>query len=192
MDIRKFFFKYRSYTPIPLILLAVWGAKPSWLSLLAGVILVLLGESVRFWGVAYAGPATRTTKKVTCARLVTEGPYAYVRNPLYIGNFFVGLGFLVMAWAWMPWMLLVFFILFGLQYCAIVNLEEEFLLQKFGKVYQTFQRQVPRWIPRWTPHIRKKKNAIRPDWKMAIRSERNTLQTIVIVILCIVLRWKIG
>ncbi len=190
MDIRKFFFRYRSFTPIPLILIALVWARPSWGSLIGGALLVFLGESLRFWGVAYAGPATRTTKKVTCARLVTEGPYAYVRNPLYIGNFFVGLGFLVMAWAWMPWMLFVFFILFAFQYSAIVHLEEEFLFQKFGKVYRTFQAQVPRWIPRCSPYENKRK-AIRPDWKMAFRSERNTFQTIGIVFLCILLRWQV-
>lgn len=191
MDIRKFFFRYRSYTPIPLILLAVWGAKPSWVSLVGGFLLVLLGESVRFWGVAYAGPATRTTQKVSCARLVTEGPYAYVRNPLYSGNFFVGMGFFVMAWAWMPWMLFAFFVLFLFQYSAIVHLEEEFLLQKFGKKYRTYQKQVPRWIPRRSSYQGNKQNSMRPDWKMALRSERNTLQTIGIVILCILFRWQI-
>ncbi len=151
---------------------------------------MLLGESLRFWGVAYAGPSTRTTKKVTCARLVTEGPYAYVRNPLYIGNFFVGLGFLVMAWAWMPWILFVFFLLFTVQYSAIVHLEEEFLLQKFGNMYRAFQSQVPKWIPRRLSYQGKKKNFVRPDWKTALRSERNTLQTIGIVTLCILFRWQ--
>jgi len=92
LDIRKFFFRYRSFTPIPLILIALVWARPSWGSLIGGALLVFLGESLRFWGVAYAGPATRTTKKVTCARLVTEGPYAYVRNPLYIGIFGHGMG----------------------------------------------------------------------------------------------------
>lgn len=192
MDIRKFFFRYRSYTPIPLLFIAVWWAKPSWLSLVGGALLVLLGETLRFWGVAYAGSATRTTKKVTCARLVTEGPYAYVRNPLYIGNFFVGMGFMVMAWAWMPWMLFAFFGLFALQYSAIVHLEEEFLLEKFGKIYRTFQSQVPRWIPRCSPYRQNKRNLMRPDWRIAFRSERNTLQTIGIVIFFVVLRWKVG
>lgn len=173
------------------MLIAVGWANPSWVSFFGGVLLVLLGESIRFWGVAYAGPATRTTKKVTCARLVTEGPYAYVRNPLYIGNFLIGLGFMIMAWALMPWMLLVFVVLFLLQYSAIVHLEEEFLSQKFGKTYRTFQNHVPRWIPRLSPYRGNKRNSIRPDFKIALRSERNTLQTIMIVVLCILFRWQI-
>ncbi|HEX9935118.1 MAG TPA: methyltransferase, partial [bacterium] len=130
MDFRLLFFKYRSYTPIPMILAVLILARPTMVSFFFGLGIVLLGEAVRFWGVLYAGSATRTTDRAGAGRLVTDGPFAHMRNPLYTGNFILSFGLLIMCWAWMPWMAVVFIFLFGLQYSHIVKLEEEFLLKR--------------------------------------------------------------
>ena len=67
-------------------LLLVWS-QPSWSSVAWGVPFVLAGVGVRVWAVGYL---------VKTARLTTDGPYAYVRHPLYLGTLLIGIGVLVM------------------------------------------------------------------------------------------------
>ncbi len=189
MDFRAFFFKYRSYTPIPLLLAILIFAAPTPASLIAGFAAALLGQSLRLWAVRHAGGATRTTGTVGAgAELITHGPFAYVRNPLYVGNFLIALGFCLMAWAWMPWLLLIFLALFGLQYWMIISLEEEHLGQRFGKIYAEYLTQVPRFIPRLTPF----RPPSTPGMPLAraLRIEKDTLLSTVLISLAIFLRWK--
>jgi protein-S-isoprenylcysteine O-methyltransferase Ste14 len=83
----------------------VWFAEPTILSMAAGFVLVCCGESLRFWGVSIAGSETRTTGKVGGTYLITNGPFAYVRNPLYVGNMLMYIGIGVMSMALFPWLL---------------------------------------------------------------------------------------
>ncbi|MBN2416119.1 isoprenylcysteine carboxylmethyltransferase family protein [bacterium] len=190
MTVSHFFFKYRSYTPVPLIIVMLVFASPGWLSLGAGLAVSLCGELIRFMGVAYAGKATRRTKKAGASRLVTDGPFAYVRNPLYAGNFLLSLGVVIMANAWMPWMLALYTGLFFLQYSFIVRHEEQFLRAKFPE-FAEYAENVPRWIPRTTPYSMQNAVPGEPAWRKARRSERNTFQAIVIIVLLILVRWHL-
>lgn len=189
MDIRRLFFKYRSYTPIPLILAVLILARTTKISFLCGLAIVLIGEGLRFWGVLYAGSATRTTGEVGAGRLVTDGPFAHTRNPLYTGNFILSFGLMVMSWAWMPWMAVLFILLFRMQYSQIVKLEEEFLVKQFGSAYQAYGKEVPRWFFRIRPFPSVESS--KPVFLKALKSERNTLQAIAAVVLLILVRWKI-
>jgi protein-S-isoprenylcysteine O-methyltransferase Ste14 len=189
MDLRVLFFKYRSYTPIPLLLAILIFAAPSSASLVSGFAVTLLGQCLRLWAVSHAGGATRTTGTVGAgAELITHGPFAYVRNPLYLGNFLIALGFCLMAWAGMPWLLLIFLALFGLQYQMIISLEEEHLRQRFGKIYNDYLAQVPRFVPRFTP-FRPQSTPGMPLAR-ALRIEKDTLLSTVLISLAIFLRWK--
>ena len=85
MNIGNFFFKYRSYTPIPLVAVILYNAQLANAYVVLGLICIILGESIRFWSVSYAGGITRTTT-VGATTLCTAGPFAHTRNPLYIGN----------------------------------------------------------------------------------------------------------
>jgi len=184
---REFFFKYRSFTPIPLIIAALILAKTSVFSFVIGFLIALLGEVTRIWSVRYAGSATRTTGEVGADVLVTDGPYGHVRNPLYLGNFLISFGMVVMAWAWMPYLFFIYLLLFAFQYSAIVSLEESFLKEKFGSQFLEYMRAVPRWLPQlksWGKGVR----APTPLAK-ALRTERNTLQSFAFVSLAILLRW---
>ena len=107
-------FKYRSYTPIPFLLLMVIFQNPSIQTILIGLVFVLLGEFFRLWGVSYAGSETRTTGSVGGTYLVVSGPYAYVRNPLYLGNILLYCGVGVMSNALFPYLLIVAFLFFYL------------------------------------------------------------------------------
>ena len=68
--------------------------KPSALSVTLGLPLAIAGELVRCWAVGYSGVTTRGDA-VSAPELVTAGPYAYVRNPLYAGNFLTAAGFAI-------------------------------------------------------------------------------------------------
>lgn len=173
-------FKLRGYTPLPFALLIVLKANPTKFSFLLGMIPVVSGELLRLWGVAYAGCETRS-RKILGKRLITCGPFAYVRNPLYLGNILIYSGLAVMANVWMPYLLLAVWAFFFWQYTWIIWEEEALLAQCFGAEYRDYQQQVPRWIPR--PPGRPADQYVDPDWKMALRSEKSTFMNLVIVLI---------
>ncbi len=191
MDYKKigeFFFRWRSYTPIPLLLAALLLARPTWRSLVLGYALLVGGELLRISAVGFASGATRTLQ-AGVGRLITGGPYAYTRNPLYLGNFLISLGLCLAAWAWMPWMLFVFVAAFSLQYGFIVHLEEATLAEKLGGEYQDYLKQVPRWGVRFTPY--QPQYPEKGDFRRGLRSERRTLQSIAIVTVLLILRGSV-
>jgi len=188
LDIREKIFNYRSYTPIPLAIAVLILAQPTLYSFLAGLILVLTGEIIRIWGVGYAGGATRTTSGVGGDVLIISGAFAHVRNPLYLGNFLLSLGLCIMAWPWMPWMLLIYLLFFGIQYGMIISKEEEHLRGKFGSHYEDFFKNVPRLIPRISGY-EKASPAQTFNLKRALRSERTTLINTVVFTGLICIRW---
>ncbi|TAK56295.1 MAG: isoprenylcysteine carboxylmethyltransferase family protein, partial [Bacteroidetes bacterium] len=147
MDLRQRLFQYRSYSPIPFLVVMVLFAEPSFGTLLIGFLLIVVGEYLRLWGVAIAGSETRTTGPVGGTFLITTGPYGYVRNPLYVGNILIYFGVGVMSNALFPWLLLAALLFFSAQYSLIVSLEEEHLIQKFGDEYRRYCASVPRFIP---------------------------------------------
>jgi protein-S-isoprenylcysteine O-methyltransferase Ste14 len=183
------FFTYRSYTPIPFLLLMLIFEKPNPVSFALGLVMVILGESIRFWGVCWAGSETRTTGGVGGTYLVISGPFAHTRNPLYVGNILMYCGFGVMSYALFPYLLIVAFLFFALQYHLIVSEEEEYLRNTYKDEYAEYTRRVPRFIPRFTPY----KNAAleQPEFEIAagFRSENRTLQATTLVTMLIIIRW---
>ncbi len=178
-DLRDRLFTLRSYTPIPFLILGLLFGHPTPVSLAAGFLVALLGEAIRFWGVGHASYETRVTGTVGASRLVVSGPFAYVRNPLYVGNILLYVGFGVMAN--LLWLVLFTFAWFIFQYHMIVSREEEFLLSKFGKEYEAFRAAVPRFLPRVTPYLGDRSSRIM--WDVAFRSERRTFQAFLIACL---------
>jgi protein-S-isoprenylcysteine O-methyltransferase Ste14 len=189
-DIRQTLFQYRSYTPFPFLFAMVLFARPIVPTLLAGLVLTLLGESIRFWGVAYAGSLTRVTGSVGAPEVVIAGPFSYVRNPLYIGNILMYTGVGVMSNALTPWLVLTALVYFSIQYSLIVSLEEEFLEKEFGEGYLEFKKNVPRFLPRLQPYKHPNQEHQKPNWQEGVRSERRTFQAIVLVMLLLLLIWS--
>jgi protein-S-isoprenylcysteine O-methyltransferase Ste14 len=188
-DIREVLFRYRSYTPIPFLFAMVLFAIPNHLGMLIGFVIALLGESLRFWGVAYAGSLTRVTGSVGAPEVVVAGPFAYVRNPLYLGNVLMYCGVGVMANALSPWLVLAALVYFAFQYGMIVSLEEDFLEKEFGEQYLEFKKNVPRFLPRLRPFRTPAQEHQKPDWSEGLRSERRTLQALSIVVVLLLLIW---
>jgi len=187
VDIRNFFFKYRSYTPIPLALIILYYARPEFPLLIGGLLVVAIGESIRFNGVRYAGGITRTTK-VGAPSLCTAGPFARVRNPLYLGNMIMYTGIVLFAGAPnLLAMLLLTWVFFSVQYGLIISLEEETLTELFGDEYRTYRSNVPALFPRLTPwpnSDRRTPMSIRKTF----RTEKRTLQNATLILIIIILR----
>ncbi len=179
-DFRQKIFSYRSYTPIPFLIVMLIFAKPTLWSLLIGFSIALVGELIRFWGVGYAGGETRTTGPVGGSKLVTNGPYAYVRNPLYLGNMLMYLGFGVMSMALFPYFQIIGLIYFFIQYYLIVTLEEDYLSRAFPDEYALYIKHVPRFIPRLKRY--EFASNFKFDIKEALRSEKRTLQAFLLVV----------
>ena len=175
MDIRDFFFRNRGYIPIPLAIIILIFASLKIELLPIGVILVVTGELLRLNGVRYAGGETRTLK-VGASVLCSSGPFAYLRNPLYLGNVIIYAGLL-------PVTLTFFFLEYGL----IISLEEETLHQKFNEEYGEYLSMVPRLIPRVTPW-KGGSETVPMTTKKTLRTEKRTLQIIGGFILLLILR----
>lgn len=188
-DFRRLIFTYRSYTPIPFLLVMLWFARPTPMSLIVGFCVVFLGECIRFWGVSIAGAETRTTGKVGSTFLITNGPFAYVRNPLYVGNMLLYGGIGVMSMALFPWLLIIASVWFYIQYLLIVTQEEEYLAGQYGDEYATYRSEVRRFFPRPTPYISQRPAAKTLDPAEGLLSERRTLQAIALVTLLIVAKY---
>jgi len=187
MDIRKFFFKYRSFTPIPIALMIIYFAGANSTHRVAGIFLLLLGECIRIWAVSHAGGATRT-REVGAPSLCTSGPYAQTRNPLYVGNMLMYVGIVLIAG--MPNQLFavtVTAMFFIVQYSLIVSLEEEALDKLFGKEYSDYKQNVPPIFPRLKPW--EDGNNRKPTTLLqTLKTEKRTLQNVFLIVLFIFIR----
>ncbi len=149
---RHVVFKYRgTLLALPAASLALRGI-PTRSSMALGVPLALCGEALRCWAVGYSGVTTRADH-VTAQALTTAGPYAYVRNPLYVGNVITALGFTFAFTGGLDGVKRIAFAILGLGtmlgvYAAIVPLEERYLRETFGAAFDAYAQRVPRLIPR--------------------------------------------
>jgi protein-S-isoprenylcysteine O-methyltransferase Ste14 len=183
------FFKYRSYTPIPFLILMLIFQESTITSMIVGLAIALFGEFWRLWGVSYAGSETRTTGGgVGGTYLVVSGAYSHVRNPLYVGNILMYLGIGIMSMSLYPYLQIIALWFFYFQYDQIINEEEKFLTTKFGKEYQDYLDNVPRLIPSFSKY--KNDNLEQPTYNLSagIKSERRTLQAFGIIIILIIIR----
>lgn len=177
-------FRYRSYIPIPLFLAVAIFARFDPFYMVAGILIAIMGETLRFIGVGYAGYSTRTTR-VGAESLVTSGPFAQVRNPLYVGNNMVVVGLALASGSLVPWLPIGIFLFVFIYYYFIVRAEEAFLFTKFGEVYLEYKKAVPRFLPRLIPWEKHSDHIF--DGRIAWRSERRTFQTIIIMCIAIAL-----
>ncbi|HEY4439919.1 MAG TPA: isoprenylcysteine carboxylmethyltransferase family protein [Candidatus Elarobacter sp.] len=150
-DPKAFVFANRgTLLAIPAVVLAAAG-KPSAFSIATGLPLAFAGEAIRMWAVGYSGDTTRGDT-VTAPQLVTAGPYAYVRNPLYVGNFLTAAGFAVAftgknsAAARTALVLGSLAAMVGV-YAVIVPHEEDYLRRTFGAAFDDYTRKVPPVLP---------------------------------------------
>ena len=169
-------FRKRTALPVPIVL-ALLVIPPgesdvatAWL-LMTGLPIVMLGELIRLWGVHHIGAVSRTRSE-RLGPLIDSGPFAHVRNPLYIGNVLLWLGFAVSAR--LPWLVPVVFALLAIEYHAIVRWEERLLETRIGPPYRDYMQRVPRWIPKAAGDSISGGEAAF-SWTQTLFSERGTL-----------------
>jgi protein-S-isoprenylcysteine O-methyltransferase Ste14 len=188
----KQIFQYRSYTPLPFLILMFIFQEATLTSLVVGFSIVIIGEFIRLWGVSYAGSETRTTGGgVGGTYLVVSGPFAHVRNPLYFGNIMIYIGIGVMSMALYPYLLIIAALFFYFQYFTIIREEESFLSSKFGEHYADYFSKVPRWIPTFSKY--ENPGIEQPPFKlnMGLRSEKRTLQAILLTTITLIILFEI-
>ena len=105
----------------------------------------MAGTLVMFLGLLLRGLASGHVQKDK--QLTTSGPYAYTRNPLYLGSLMLAAGFAVAARSW--WIVVVMVLMFTLIYVPVIAGEERYLRQTFPE-YGDYARHVPRMFPRFT------------------------------------------
>jgi protein-S-isoprenylcysteine O-methyltransferase Ste14 len=153
--IQAFVFKNRgALLTIPAVALAAFG-KPSALSVTVGLPIAIAGEVVRCWAVGYTGVSTRGDT-VSAPELITAGPYAYVRNPLYVGNFLTAAGYAIAFTGRNSQAARLALVVGSLGamagiYATIVPHEERFLQSQFGEAFERYCERVPPVVPQIEP-----------------------------------------
>jgi protein-S-isoprenylcysteine O-methyltransferase Ste14 len=115
-------------------------ARPTQNSLIVGTLVIIPGLVLR-------GLASGHVQKDK--QLTTSGPYAYTRNPLYLGSLMLAAGFAIAARSW--WIVGIMLLMFALIYVPVIAGEERYLRQAFPD-YEEYARNVPRFLPRLTPY----------------------------------------
>jgi protein-S-isoprenylcysteine O-methyltransferase Ste14 len=129
--------------------------------LLPGLVLVAAGAALRLWA------AGNIVKSETLTR---SGPYAYTRNPLYLGSFLSGLGVFVLIHNW--WLLAIFLGGFGLFYGSTIRGEEDYLSGKYGEEFAAYRKHVPAFLPRILPHRSSQQAGF--SWQRAVENREYT------------------
>src|SRR5258708_8945536 len=132
----------RSRVPLGFALRAayVWFDDPTWLAIAAGSGVAIVGLVIR---AAASGHIRKN------AQLTTTGPYAYVRNPLYLGSILIAAGFIVAARNW--WIGLAALAMFAFIYIPVVRAEEIYLRSVFPE-FENYCAHVSRFFPRLPPY----------------------------------------
>jgi protein-S-isoprenylcysteine O-methyltransferase Ste14 len=117
-------------------------ARPDWTSILLGVLVCLLGLAIRGWA---SGHLSKEKK------LAVSGPYRYSRNPLYVGNFLLGIGVVGGARSW--WVVGLFVCYYGVFYPLIIRRERNRMRELFPQQYEEYGKKVPLFFPSIRRHL---------------------------------------
>lgn len=169
-------FTGRTWLPLPIavvILLSAPGRSSPRLVWI-GLATVACGELLRLWAVHHIGVISRT-RSDRLGPLVATGPFALVRNPLYLGNTALWVG--LAASARLAWLIPAIALLLAVEYHAIVRWEERLLETRLGDSYRAYAAQVPRWIPRLGRPV-PDALSLKFSWRDTFFSERGTLLAI--------------
>lgn len=134
----------------------------TWLAIVLG----LAGAALRIWGTAYLGASVVHSSAMHGDQVMASGPYRFVRNPLYLGSYLLGLSIAIL----MPPSGAVFFaVSIGIFYFRLILGEEAFLAGQAGDSYLHYKTQVPRLIPRLRPRI--PASTTKPQWLTSLGAE---------------------
>lgn len=158
-------------------MLYFWLARPTWRFLEIGVIFIVPGLLIR----ALASGHVRKNEA-----LATSGPYAYTRNPLYLGSLLVGIGFAIAARSY--WIGAALVLMFFAIYMPVIRSEEAFLREKFPE-FEDYAQRVPRMLPRLTPASSEARGGFSMELYLKHR-EWNALLGSVAIVVALVIKMK--
>ena len=182
-------FRWRSYLPLVIIALFLlvlpeYGrpdheTSPDrfWQGFCLVVSFFGLAIRVLTIGQTPGGTSGRNTKRQIAETLNTGGIYSVVRNPLYLGNFFMALGVALFPGLW--WLTLIYVLSFWLFYERIIFAEEAYLRRKFGEEYLAWANETPVFVPRPRGYVR---SGLPFSWKRVFRREYNGLFAVIVVL----------
>lgn len=161
-----------------LMVVLILVARPKLSFFLAGFPLIILGELLRIWA---AGHLSKN-KEVT-----TTGPYAYVKNPLYLGTFLIMTGFCLLASQWI--ILGVGLLAFFSYYAPFKKkAESDRLRQIFGSAWDEYDRSVPDYLPRLSPYEKRGRHVW--EWSRVVsNSEHETAVVTALGVLILSMRF---
>jgi len=131
------------YPFVPLVIIFGYTTEDS---IRAGIGYVIAGLLIRLWSNGYA---------IKNDRLTTSGPYAFVRNPLYLGTFLIFIGFCVLLNT--GWFGVIFIAALAFVYYRTIGTEQGMLLSKFGDAYRSYMAKIPAMIPTLLPYAQGEK-----------------------------------
>lgn len=170
-----------------LFLVLVAYARPTPVSLVLGLVPIALGEGLRMWA---------TTQLHKNDALTTTGPYAYLRNPLYLGTLLIAMGFALVADTTFGYVVLgVVMLGYFAYYMPYKNRIEGARLESlYGDAYRRYATAVPSLVPRLHPYVPLGADAsATPEWRVRFRdnNELGTAAAVLAVLLVLVLRWAL-
>lgn len=152
-------FRWRGYLPLVVLALSM-AALPKqvgsedgkeWIRwwAIGCLIISFFGLGVRALTIGYvdSGTSGKNTRAQRAERLNTLGMYSIVRHPLYLGNFIIALGIILVTGSW--WMILLYTLSFWLYYERIMLAEEAYLRNKFGPEFSEWANRTPTFLPRF-------------------------------------------
>ena len=162
---------------LALIFLVIY-ARPVLAGYIPGLLLIFLGEGIRIWAAGHL----KKTKEVT-----TTGPYAYVKNPLYLGTFLILVGVCLMAMNF--YLLGVGLLVFLIYYVPFKKKREgQRLFERFGQDWVDYDRAVPDYLPRFSRYAGR--GSFRWDWNCFHQnSEGGTLLAVTLGVIAISFRF---
>ena len=147
----------------------LYFARPTGWTLIAGAAVALPGLLLRAWASGHL------RKNET---LATTGPYAYTRNPLYLGSFLMGLGFTIAAGQIL--LTIIFMVMILGIYLPVMRVESATLATLFGKKYERYAKEVPLLFPRLSPYRRAAEASFDRDLYLRYREYRAAVGVLII------------
>lgn len=136
------------------------------IALIVIVLFAFAAALLRTWGAAYLGASTVKRGGMVGDRVIADGPFRFVRNPLYLGTI---LHTIALAFLMRPEAAALCIILITILQLRLIGREEPYLMGHLGEEYRAYLEEVPRIIPSLKPCTAPGTN--RPDWKQGILSE---------------------
>lgn len=141
-----------------------------------GALIAGLGALLRVWGSAYLGYEVVHRGEMQARRVMAAGPYRFVRNPLYLGGWFM---MAAMSLLMPPSGALFTMVLVSVFYLRLILGEEAFLSNRFGDPYREYLRAVPRVFPRLRSNL--PNPAMHPNWIVALLTEINPIGIFIVL-----------